>query len=38
MVPSGPWHIAGQLPEELREVFQKPQATSVKQQALDKKK
>ena len=33
MVPGGPWHIAGQLPEELREVFQKSQAASYKQQA-----
>ena len=37
MVPGGPWHIAGWLPAQLREVFQKPQATSRKQQALDKK-
>jgi len=33
MVHSGPWHIAGWLPAQLREVFQKPQATSRKQQA-----
>jgi len=35
MVPGGPWHIAGWLPAQLREVFQrvKPQAGSYKHQA-----
>jgi len=37
MVPGGPWHIAGWLPAQLREVFQKPEAASTKQQAASRK-
>jgi len=37
MVPGGPWHIAGWLLAQLREVFQKPEAASHKPQATSRK-